>query len=286
MTVHTEALSMFHGFFDDAATFPPGLAPLETAVAAALARRHGTPAAGTVGPSVIKLEDVAAASRLARELGEGAAHALPLSVVVPPAAYDDALAAAAAAKPFWRLAALELKVGGAAEGMWPAEISNAVDAPVPVYVELAQEHLDAGALDVLAEGGLRLKYRTGGLVPGAFPTPDQLAWLVVGAVRRGIPFKLTAGLHRGMRYTDPATGFAHHGFLNIARAVDAARSGAGEAEAAAILMDESAGELADWAAATDGSWRESFLSFGTCNVDEPLESLRDLGIVDGLEDNR
>lgn len=285
MTGHARDLAMFGGFFDDAATFPPGLAPLENAVAAALARR-GTPAAESVGPSVLKLEDVAEAARLARDLGDGASTALPLSVVVPPNAYDGALAAAAAAEPFWCLAAVELKVSGAAEGTWQAEISKAANAPVPVYVELAQEHLAAGGLDMLAGAGLRLKFRTGGLVAGAFPSPQDLARMVVGAVQRGIPFKLTAGLHRALRYTAPATGFAHHGFLNIARAVDAARSGAREAEVAQLLADDSAENLAAWAETSDATWRQSFLSFGTCDVEEPLESLRELGIIDRLEDNR
>ena len=31
-----------------------------------------------------------------------------------------------------------------------------------------------------------------------------------------MPFKLTAGLTRLSGYTNPATGFTHHGFLNIA----------------------------------------------------------------------
>ena len=45
---------------------------------------------------------------------------------------------------------------------------------------------------------------------------------------RAVPFKCTAGLHHAVRYTDPTTGFRHHGVLNIlvatARAVPAGRS--------------------------------------------------------------
>nr|WP_201762365.1 hypothetical protein [Pseudarthrobacter psychrotolerans] len=271
--------TLFTGFFDDAATFPPGLAPLATAVSDAVSRR-GTATAGTVGPSIIKLEDVPEARRLAQAHGVTADAPLPLSIVVPPGSLDAALAAAAAAEPQWRLAAIELKVSDPESRAWQEEIHHAAEnAPVPVYVELAPGHLDRGGLDLLAETGLRLKYRTGGLVAAAFPTPEKLADVIVQTVRRNIPFKLTAGLHQAARYTDASTGFTHHGFLTIAQAVDAARRGADETEVALILAATDAAALAAWAQASDGAWRQSFGSFGTCSVSEPLESLAGLGLV-------
>ncbi|MEO8284500.1 MAG: hypothetical protein ABI568_14050, partial [Pseudarthrobacter sp.] len=121
MNAAESAVPMFSRFFDDAATFPPGLAPLEVAIADALARR-GTAAATTVGPSVIKLEDVVEAQQIAQRLGASAADPLPLSIVVPAGSFDAALAAADAAGPQWRLAAIELKVPDHETPGWQEEI--------------------------------------------------------------------------------------------------------------------------------------------------------------------
>ncbi|WP_051628972.1 hypothetical protein [Arthrobacter sp. UNC362MFTsu5.1] len=275
----TATESLFRHFFDDAATFPPGLAPLRQAIADAAGRR-GTVTAGTVGPSVIKLEDVTEAHRLAQGQGITTANPLPLAIVVPAGALDAALTAASAAAPILRLEALELKVSEPHSGTWRDEIHRAAaQANVPVYIELSPAHLGQGGIEILAETGLRLKYRTGGLVPDAFPTPEQLARVLAATVHSRVPFKLTAGLHRAARYTDAATGFTHHGFLNIAQAVDAAMVGANETTLAAILRSTDEQAIAAWGRHSNGAWRTLFGSFGTCSVSEPLESLAELGLV-------
>lgn len=275
----TTSEALFHRFFDDAATFPPGLAPLHQAVAHAIGRRT-LATADTVGPSVLKLDDVSEARRLAHELGVTYAQPLPIAIVVPPRCVDDALAAAATAGPYLSLVSFELKVSEADTETWRDEIHYAAaNAAVPVYVELNPGHLDQGGLQLLAETGLRLKYRTGGLVPEAFPTSAQLLQVIITAVHSGVPFKLTAGLHRAVRYTDATTGFTHHGFLNIAQAVDAVRNGAIENTVADILSTTDEHAIAAWAQRSDGTWRESFESFGTCSVSEPLETLAELALV-------
>src|SRR4029453_7664497 len=75
----------------------------------------------------------------------------------------------------------------------------------------------------------------GGLAPELFPTPDELAAVICACRDRGLPFKLTAGLHNALRHTDPETGFTHHGFLNVLVAALSADDGAEVPEVTEVL---------------------------------------------------
>jgi hypothetical protein len=268
---------VFLGFFDDAAVFPPGLAPLETAVAEHLARRR-TRLAAAIGPLVLPLKDLDRARELAAGQDQSGGP-IQVSAVTPAGRLRDALAAAEAAGPELEVVAVELKTSPQ-KPAWTRELDEASGAagPVQVYAELTADQVGDGALGLLAGTGLRLKYRTGGIEAGLFPTPEQLAAVLAAAVSGNIPFKLTAGLHRAVRYTDPATGFTHHGFLNIAAATALAHEGAEETEIEAVLCQTNPQVLANRFAALPGNWRTSFTSFGTCSVAEPAETLEDLGL--------
>jgi hypothetical protein len=132
----------------------------------------------------------------------------------------------------------------------------------------------------LVAAGLRLKIRTGGVVPAAFPDERQLSAVLDAAVRGGIAFKLTAGLHDPVRHRDPATGFEHHGYLNVLLATDRALRGADVAEA---LADQDGVRVATAIAGLDDSRaeriRQHFISFGTCSVTEPVDGLRRHGLL-------
>jgi hypothetical protein len=272
----------FLGFFDDAAVFPPGLAPLETAVTDHVARR-ATELAAAVGPLVLPLKDLARAKELAAQelsanLDRGNAP-VQVSVVTPAGQLQDALAAAGTAGPELEVVTVELKTS-LQQADWSAELAEAAWAAgqLQIFTELTAAQVADGALEQLAGTGLRLKFRTGGIEAGLFPSPAQLAAVLAAAVRQDIPFKLTAGLHQAVRYTNPATGFTHHGFLNIALATGLAQDGADESELESVLLETDPKVLADRFAALPGDWRRSFTSFGTCSVAEPAESLEDLAI--------
>lgn len=47
---------------------------------------------------------------------------------------------------------------------------------------------------------------------------------------------------------------------------------------ARLLTETDPAPLVELARASDGSWRGSFTSFGTCSVDEPAASLERLGL--------
>lgn len=267
----------YRAFFDDAATFPPGRAPLEDAVRAYLARRP-TPLAEGVGPCVLSTADLTSAAELVARI-EPDGRALPVSAVVPVGGLTEARRTAAEVAARIRVTAFEVKTSGQEDLAVLAETAaGAVTDGVAVWLELAAERIDEDSLALLGEFALGLKFRTGGLSADLFPSALTLAEVIVTAVRSEVPFKLTAGLHEALRFTADETGWEHHGFLNIAAATAAAREGADVVDVADLLGSTDAERLT--ALAREDSWRRSFVSFGTCSIREPAESLQRLGLLD------
>jgi hypothetical protein len=152
---------------------------------------------------------------------------------------------------------------------------------VPAAVELPRTAAGDEVLDVLAGTRYRAKLRTGGLQAGLFPSPDELAGTLSACLAREVAVKCTAGLHHAVRHTDPATGFPHHGFLNVLLAVDALAAGV---PAAAEWLQQEDGEvlaaaLRSWTPDRAARARAVFTSFGTCSVLEPVEDLVALGLL-------
>ena len=102
---------------------------------------------------------------------------------------------------------------------------------------------------------------------------------VVALVRAGVAFKATAGLHHAVRNTDPGTGFEQHGFLNLLVATDEALAGADVAQVHARLAARDGTRLAERVAALSAAARESFRSFGTCSIADPVTELAELGLL-------
>lgn len=86
-----------------------------------------------------------------------------------------------------------------------------------------------------------------------------------------------------MRHDDEATGFAHHGFLNVLLATHAALEGAEHAELAAVLGERDGAVLAAKLTGLDEGQvraaRAAFTAFGTCSIAEPLADLLALNLV-------
>jgi hypothetical protein len=280
------------GLVDDAAVFPPGNAPLEEAVRDH-ARHRASPYADLVGPLVVADTHLAAL----REQP----HDPPLRVAVVVTGGAGALEPAvrwASGTPALELAAVEIsmresdagdlapnarRIVAAVDGLLA---DGALDEEVPVYVEPPRWYAAEpsaswlGALDTLAAADHRLKLRTGGPDGDAFPSAGELAGCLAAALDRELRFKCTAGLHHAVRHRDPATGFEHHGFLNVLLATRADLDGGSPSDVAAVL-DRT--DVADLMAAADptalASARRWFTSFGSCSVAEPLEDLTRLGLL-------
>ena len=269
--------TLFDGLFDDAALFPPGDAPMAAAVPAhrALRERLGR----LVGPFVVP---AARLDELSAHLDAGPTFGISLIVAagdLPTATRrveDD---------PGLQLAAVEVPVVADAEAAGEAvrALDEVLPAAVPAAVELPRSAARDEVLDVLAGTRYRAKLRTGGVRSELFPSPSELAETLHACVARDVAFKCTAGLHSAVRHTDPATGFEHHGFLNVLLAVSALSAGAPAQIAAERLRDADAGDmvaaLRTWPPHRAGRARALFTSFGTCSVLEPVEDLVRLDLL-------
>lgn len=275
MTDRLRLPAVFDRFFDDAAVFPPGRAPLDRAVREHAARRS-TPLGASVGPLLLTPEHLDEAARFSAETHDS--DPIRVGVVVAPGGLTDALAVVDRIHPAIEVTGLELKTADTGLDRVVADAKALTDR-FDVHVELSTDRIRGGAVSLLAGTGVRLKARTGGLVPEAFPSTDDVATAILSAVDAGTSFKLTAGLHRAIRYTDATTGFVHHGFLNIAVATTASLDGADHATLAAVLGEQDGEALAERFDASDTRWRSVFESFGTCSIAEPIETLAELGLV-------
>jgi hypothetical protein len=278
-TAGTHIPPLFRHLIDDAALFPPGNAPMHAAVPGHLALRTGA-LAELVGPFLCPASRI---PELLATLPEDG----PLEIgLIVDTGLDSVSEAVAAAQADDRLRTVMLEVPVPARSDLAAGAACAVEqveevAPgVRLHVELPRSAGWPEALDVLAGAGRGAKFRTGGLTQELFPSDAELAAFVLACWERSVPFKCTAGLHHAVRYTDPDTGFRHHGVLNILVATARAVTGAPvEAALAEARPDVLAAEAAGIDVATTAATRALFASYGSCSVDEPVADLRALGLM-------
>jgi hypothetical protein len=269
---------------DDAAVFPPGSAPLVEAVVAHLGHRRSW-YAPMVGPLLVPASDVA--SGALRPLLRGDA---PIALgLVGDTGLDrlEPLAAGLLADGL-RLRQVEAAVAKRGEDPLPGLAKlEAIAAGLPqvaIFAEIPLTWGLLGALDQVAEArsrGLRVapKFRTGGLAAELFPTPAELAAVICACRDRGLPFKLTAGLHRAIRHNDPETGFVHHGFVNILAAALVAADGANPDAVAVVLANTDPVPLIETVRARRLADRPLWTGYGSCSINEPLDDLLALNLL-------
>jgi hypothetical protein len=266
---------LFRRLVDDAALFPPGNAPMAAAVPAHL-RRPTEQFAALVGPFLCPASRVA---ELRSELPADGEMAVGLIVDTGLRTVADAVADA---RDDDRLVLQMVEVPVPPDGDLVAGVTQAmaqVPGEVRLYVELPRVAGWRPAVAQLGAAGRGAKLRTGGLRAELFPSAGELAAFVTACADRQVPFKCTAGLHHAVHHTDPATGFVHHGFLNIVVATARAIVG-GDVEGA--LTEERPELLAAEASAIDAraaaATRALFVSYGSCDVQEPVADLLALGL--------
>lgn len=257
--------AVFRALFDDAAMFPPGNASAEMALAKHL-RYRGSWFADLVGPLLVPARSVDAFLDAHEGTGlPGVAIVLIGTTSLPPV----------------------IPSGVTVRGFEVA-VADLPLPDVPTGMSLAAEITPGTAGDRVltavggaADPGLVAKFRTGGITANAFPSEDVLAGVICASCAAVAPFKLTAGLHHAVRHIDPATGFEHHGFLNVMVGVNLALSGAGQgAVARALAIRDSSSLLREMRKSVDnGQLRRQFRSFGCCGVEDPIGDLVELGLV-------
>lgn len=145
------------------------------------------------------------------------------------------------------------------------------------------------ATDMKRTGGTKL--RCGGVTADLFPSAGSVAEFIVAAVDSDLPFKATAGLHQPFRHHDDVLGVMRHGFINLLMGTAAAAEGADIATVESIISEDDqdafklSAAFATWGSVSiPGSAlrrvrQQRFIAYGSCDFDEPVTALRDLGML-------
>ena len=240
---------MLGRLIDHAALFPPASMSLPDALAEDRRARE-SPHADLLNRFVVP----------AARLAELPAEHSPLSVVL--AGVDDAGLLEGADG----VEAVELVLDGPRPE--PSDLVAAYRALQPLGVEtyfelvLDESWRDSvpAAIGAVAAIGGRVKLRCGGAL---VPSVEQVALVIACCREAGVPFKATAGLHHPVRRGE------EHGFLNLLAATTAPPS-----QLEAVLAEEDPNAI-DFASAD----RSLFTSFGSCSWREPVDDLRELGLL-------
>ncbi|MCA0157574.1 hypothetical protein LB823_15375 [Tsukamurella sp. M9C] len=262
---------------DDAGLFPPTALPMREALV-----RHRHDLAG--GDPMLTHRFLCPVDRI-DELRTGLADddRIALGLIASAGISDTALAAAAAkvdADPRLRLALVEI----ACE---PSDLDAALPAAMalgtPVFVESPDRADTPRLATVLAGRGAGLKIRCGGVRAALFPHPDEVAAALVTAAAGDVPVKATAGLHHAVRHRDPATGFTHHGFLNLvlaaARAAAGGEPGAVTAALASTDGPALAAEAVSLSPAGTAEARRLLRAYGSCSTATPPAEAAAFGLA-------
>jgi hypothetical protein len=297
--------ALLGSLIDHAALFPPASMTMQEAVAEDRAARDGA-------YHWMLARFLCPASRL-DELSDGFGGwpAVPeLSVVLDgvgqtdEASWSEALEAdanlvAAALEAGAPVAAIELRLPSPRPGSAALIAAQTALRPLKseIYLELlpgdAWRHDVPAAIGAVSAIGARVKLRCGGETAAAVPPVELLALALASCRDTGVVLKATAGLHHPIRHTDEATGITMHGFLNLlaAAALGAAHNlrpsglervlaeedpGAFELSAEELRVDGQHASAAEIAAAR----QHLFVSYGSCSWREPVDDLRQLGVLE------
>jgi len=270
--------SLFAALVDDAALFPPGNAPMDQALKEHAALR-ATSRSDLVGPFLCPASRV---TELRAHLP--ADESIRLALVLDTEG-DEAHAALRVCGADETLQLVGVEASAARLGADTATVGrNLTRLPgVTGALEVPRTGFDEALSLVGGDGWTVAKYRTGGTTADAFPSETELAAFLVAAVGRGVPVKLTAGLHHAVRGTEAGTGFEHHGVLNVLVAARVAQGGGGGEDVAAVLAQRAPPTLlefvSEWDESTCDGVRATFRSFGCCGVHDPLDELAGLGLL-------
>jgi len=293
--------ALFAALFDDAAVFPPGNSPLDTAVAEHRRLLRG-PDRDLIGPLLLPPSAIPAAIDLAgladltgiQDANDNPPQdSGPLQIVIaarPGTPREEVEYAAQLASADSRVEPRAVEIG------WD-EGWERIDLPAPtVVVEIPRGTEQALALTEIATAAAErpdtryaAKFRTGATDAWAWPTEHELATSIQGAIAMEVPLKLTGGLHHAVRGSYPEAPGRNpqdmHGVLNVLAAFAAARAGRPVSAIQATLEQRDPGPLIAGLSALNpvsaARLRGDFPSYGCCTVTDPITELITLDVLEG-----
>jgi hypothetical protein len=136
------------------------------------------------------------------------------------------------------------------------------------------------------------KLRTGGVEASAFPSCEQIAYVIKTCYENQVPLKFTAGLHHPVRHYNESVKTKMHGFLNVFGAgVLLYGNDLTEEDLINILSDENAEnfkfddsnfrwkEFKSPVKVIEKARKNFVISYGSCSFDEPREDLAALKLL-------
>ncbi|WP_083840826.1 hypothetical protein [Saccharomonospora marina] len=271
---------LFARLVDDSALFPPSEATMREALEKHLETRAGEHA-GMLGVFLCQ------ASRLPEMITElikiRPAEPLPLSLIIDTGlgGVPKAISIVESRNELLSLRMVEMPAPSDVDEVWLERVSEFVPEDV---VRVVEPRRGVGWLDgvrKVIEHGSWPKIRCGGLSSENFPSIDDVAdFLSVVSSYPGASFKATNSLQRAVRYTDQATGFEHHGFLNVLVASARCLCGGDVRAALACTDGESlAGEVSQFSDPAATAVRSLFTSYASASFAEPIADLKGLGLL-------
>ena len=269
--------ALFRALIDDAAVFPPGLAPIQQAVADHVARQANS-YADLVGPLLLpaSLIEAFVHREHPRQMNVGliARQSTDLALV------HDALS--------WLRGDSGVDLAGI-EIAWSPEWHQALGwHGAALSVEVPNSSQQARALsDIREQAGdgnqVRAKFRTGSTPDAPVPTPTELATFIRACVDHDLGFKLTGGLHHAVSQATP-DGESQFGFLNILAATHRALAqGAKVPELKTLLSQRDPKLVVDIITRLSGAdattVRTFFTAYGCCGVLDPIGDLASLRLI-------
>jgi len=135
-----------------------------------------------------------------------------------------------------------------------------------------------------------IKIRCGGVTADAHPSVAEVSEAIAICAHRRVPYKATAGLHHPVRHERPELGVTQHGFVNIiAAGLLAAKADPEELQSLVDERNLASFDFADERLAWNGhevaledliaARRSLTISYGSCDIDEPVEDLRNAGLL-------
>jgi len=166
--------------------------------------------------------------------------------------------------------------------------------PILTFIEAISNYNDSLTGDLIAHANYRcgFKLRCGGVTAKEFPTVDEIAEIIRACHQFGVPLKATAGLHHPIRHFSNDVKNTMHGFINLIGAIvlmnnnmldlDQIRQILSDENSESFMFSDDTFSWGNIISKSDQIYKaraQSFVSYGSCSFDEPIDDLKTLGIL-------